>query len=175
MFMILFGFYWALNKGFNLPFFAILALFFLILFLDWIIDKMKLNSNYKPLVAIAILLDLLSYFYISEIWGYFWYILHFVNAALITFMIYDYYKKNFTGKKIYLFLFVFLSVMGVLVLWEVYEYTADTLLHVKLQGLYSATGKLYRYPIDDTMWDLIIGGIGSLLSLLIKKIISNKK
>lgn len=167
--LLLFGFLWIIFNGLTLTTVTIPALFVLCLFVYILIDKMKINENYKVYVGLAVWMNGLCAVYFWQKYHYTGYPVHFIDGVLITFMVYDYYKKNFVGKEAYLFSFVFLSVIGIFGMWEIYEYCADALLHIKLQGIYSA-GKVLVYPIDDTMLDIAIGAMGSLLTLTIKKL-----
>jgi hypothetical protein len=169
--LFLFAFISFILYGPNFNLLTLLALFALGLLLHKLIDKAKLNENYKLFIGLAIWLNALAYTYLYQQYLYFGYIVHFTVSILITFTIYDYYKKNFKTGKIYLVIFIFLTVIGIVGMWEVFEYFDDIIFHIHLQGIIVST-KFLVYPIDDTMWDVTIGAIGSLLALIVKEIIS---
>lgn len=170
--LLLFGLFWIIIYGFNIIFWGTLALFALGLACYWLIDRMELNDNYKIFIGLAIWLNALAYAYFYHMFVFFGYPVHFVDSILITFILYDYLKKNLKVREIYLYTFVFLTVIGIVSMWEVYEYSINLILHVHVQGVI-VSNRFLVYPIDDTMWDIIIGSIGSLLTLGFRKISSH--
>lgn len=152
------------------------ALDFLLWFLisvifSFIFDKMKLTPKYKILANIAIWLHLFGLVYAYEYSFYYDKIIHIVSAFLITLIVSDFYKKNWKVKNIYLSLFVFLSVLGILSLWEVYEYVGDVFFGYEGQGVFASSGTPLMSPLTDTFFDLIFGGLGSLAYLLFTRIL----
>lgn len=170
--LLVFGLVWVVLYGLNLNFGTILALFALAFVIYVLIDKMGFNNNHKIFVGLAIWLNVFAYIYFYQRYLYFGYIVHFVDSILITFMVYDYYRRNLKVKKVYLFIFVFLTVVGLASMWEVYEYLFNAIFHMRTQGIF-VSGKFFVYPIDDTMWDIIVACIGSLLTLITRELSGN--
>ena len=133
--LLLFGIIWAIINGLGLIFFSMIALSALGFLFYALMDKLKVNGNYKIFVGLAVWLNALSYVYFYQKYLFSGYPMHFIDSILITCIIYDYLKKNIKARKIYVFVFVFLTVVGILSMWEVYEYLADVILHIHLQGL----------------------------------------
>lgn len=92
--------------------------------------------------------------------------LHFSNSILLGFLGFlIVYALRFTGKmKAPLWvtgLFILLLTMGIGAFWEIVEYLADLAFH---QG---AQGSPWQNALDDTMWDLMLDGLGGLLGALL--------
>ena len=168
--LFLFGFAWFLFNGLDLIIWSTLALFALGLVIYVLIDKLELNENYKIFVGLAVWLNALAYAYFYQRYLYAGYPIHFVDSILITFIVYDYFKKNLKVEGVQLFICTFLTLIGIVSMWEIYEYLTGIILHIKIQGIFVLGNALVR-PIDDTMWDIIIGGLGSLLTLISREIV----
>ena len=171
--LLVFAIVWLIFHGINSTFLAIIALFILGFVIYFLIDNLMLNKNYKIFAGLAIWLNALSYAYLYQRYLYFGYFVHFIDSILITYVVYDYFKKNFKTKEIYLFIFIFLTVVGIISSWEVYEYFSDKILQIHLQGIF-VSGKFFVYPIDDTMIDLTIGYLVTILTLVVRKVFSSK-
>lgn len=91
-------------------------------------------------------------------------ILHLVLGFLLSMIVYEYYRDNSNLKKDS----VLITVIGLLALWEVYEFTLDSFLGFQGQGVLR-NGIFLQSPINDTMFDIIWGAIGSLSYLFFKK------
>ncbi len=157
------------------PFVLTLSLSILGIIIFKISKNMRISSKYNPFISLAIWMNALCYIYLPSSIGYLWYAVHFIDAFLITLILYDYFFKNSSLKGAYSFIFLFLSVLGILALWEIYEYSIDLLAPIRLQGIYSSSGRWLTYPIDDTMRDLIIGSCGSILALFVKVLNGSRK
>ncbi len=93
-------------------------------------------------------------------------VLHFISPFLMGFVIFFILNQLNVSLKWKLLMTVAL-VMGILGLFEIGEYMLDLFLDLQLQGVYLAdyAKEIVKYeqivaPIDDTMWDLIMGLIG---------------
>jgi len=91
-------------------------------------------------------------------------VLHIAFGLILTVILYDYYKKNSALPKDA----VFFTVLGMLGLWEIYEYSVDTFFGFQTQGVFT-NGVLVQTPLNDTMIDLILGAIGSVIYLIFKR------
>lgn len=134
--------------------------------LFWIIDKRGIHHQYKLLIVISVWLHVFGMLYFYQSFQYYDKVLHFVISYAITMIVYDYFVKNlhFRPKK----LMVFLSALGIGVVWEMIEYFNDVFLGNTSQGVFSSTGVMLMSPISDTMIDLIVGGLGAILYLAFK-------
>ena len=167
-------FYGFLLAGLTLFFFnhdAILMLtffgtFFSSWFLSWIFKQREIDKAgiYILLVNIALWMNILG----IE-WGYYFgplyydKALHFLIGMLITAIVYAYYFKHLKIKKDA----IFFTVLGMLALWEIYEYVFMVFFNFHLMGVIH-NGVVLQSPIDDTMIDLICGSFGSLIYLFLK-------
>lgn len=109
-------------------------------------------------------------------------ILHLVMPILVSGIIFTIVNKQPISLKWKLLTTLSLTI-SFLALFEIFEYLADVLLNFKLQGVYvrdiASMGKLNLIvdKIDDTMMDLILGVVGSLIFTFWKliKTLQNKK
>lgn len=153
-----------LHNNFNFVI-AITHILFAWLFV-FIINKIKINENYKTLVYIFLWFSFLGEIYFYRIFEYYDKILHLIVPFFITMMVYEYTKQfKIEYKKV----FVFLTVLGMLALFELVEYSFDFILGLDMIGVQSRTGSVLLDSFTDTMFDLIFGGAGSLLYLIFKK------
>jgi len=93
-----------------------------------------------------------------------WYdkIIHFGNSGLFGLIAFlAIYTLKMTGKirtGVFInLLAIFLIALGLGALWEILEYITDLILHEDTQG------SPLMSPLNDTMWDLILDGIGGLV------------
>ena len=91
-------------------------------------------------------------------------VLHVGLGIVLAAIVFEYYQHNSKLKKDS----VFLAVLGMLALWEIYEYFLDTFFHTQLQGVI-VNGVWLQTPMQDTMYDLIMGSIGAITYLILKK------
>ncbi len=141
---------------------------FIFTFLIFIfLDKKRIDSKYKILVTISVWFHLLGIIYLYSNFEYYDKAIHFINSYFITLIVYDYFIKNINihPKKTP----IFLILLGILAIWEIYEYSLDTLLNFYSQGVFNSSGQVLLSPLDDTMQDLIIGCLGSIFCLIFKK------
>ena len=131
----------------------------------WFLKYKKIDEKYWFVFNLALLLNLLGEvgpFY----QGLLFYdkIIHLLLGFLLSGAVYEYYKRHSGLKKDA----VFLTVMGLLAVWEIYEYTLDTFFGFQAQGVIR-NNVFVQIPLDDTMYDLIMGALGSLAFLFLKK------
>jgi hypothetical protein len=163
---LLFGiilFFFNIDKGYTviIAFLSFIASWIL----AWTIERWGLNPKYEIFVNTALWLNLLGefifYYGVSEYYDKF---LHFSVAILITAIVYHYYLKKLGVKKE----MIFFTVLGMLCIWEIYEYVIETFFGIPTLGVL-LNGAYVQSPLDDIMIDLICGAIGSLVFLLFKK------
>jgi hypothetical protein len=132
---------------------------------SWLFKIKGLNENYLIFVNLGLLLNVFGEL-IAYYSGILFYdkILHFLIGLLITLIVYDYYKKNSNLKGDA----VFFTTMGLLGLWEIYEYVLDTYFGFTLQGIIRSNS-FVQTGLADTIMDMIWGAIGSLGYLFFKK------
>ena len=87
--------------------------------------------------------------------------LHFGNSILIGFasflVIYILlYTRNLTVRPLLVGLLIFIISLGFGALWEIFEYFADIIFDKGAQG------SPVMNALDDTMWDLVLDGIGGI-------------
>jgi len=90
--------------------------------------------------------------------------LHLSLGIVLAMIVYGHYKQNSQLKKDA----VFLTVLGMLALWEIYEFILDNFFGFQAQGVIRG-GIFIQSPINDTMYDLIWGSIGVLIYLFFKQ------
>ena len=116
-------------------------------------------------------------YYLSQ---YYDKVLHIVSPFLICILVFFLVNKLKTKFSIKLFIAVMITI-SLLALFEIGEFTLDKLFDWKLQGVYirdiSGVEKLniIMDKNDDTMIDLILGTISSLLFAITKTVIFNYK
>lgn len=159
----------------NTGYFMRAVTFALAMFLFFIIDyyfNFKFDdTHYGIFIIVSITGILLSPFY--YIYPEYDKVLHLVNPILLSVIIFFLINKvkiKFSTKLMITCAFV----ITFLALFEIGEFTMDKLFDLKLQGVYlrDYTGieklKIIQDPNDDTMIDLILGAIGSLIFAGIK-------
>jgi hypothetical protein len=131
----------------------------------WIFKVKKIDEKYLTYINVALWLNLLGEIIVYYS-GLFLYdkILHITLGYLLSIIIYNYFLENSKLKKDA----TFFAVMGLLAVWEIWEFSLDTFLGFQSQGVIR-NNIFIMSPIDDTMYDLIWGAIGSLIYLFIKK------
>jgi hypothetical protein len=143
---------------------ALTAFFESILFI-WVLRLRGINDKYWLYINIGLWLNVLGeiliYWSGPQIYDK---VLHLYLGIVITAIVYEDYKINMKINKMW----IFLSLVGLLGVWEIYEYILDNLLHFNLQGVIRG-GVFTMSQIDDTMYDLIIGALGSIGYLFLKK------
>jgi len=170
---LLLGLYLFKNFSLGIRIFGFIIGLCIFYFLD---HTFKIEFKFIHYIYILIILSfgiLLSPFYFLS--GNYDKILHFllpILASLLTFHIIDKEKLSFQFKLLITFMFV----LSFLAIHEIGEYLLDLLWDLKLQGVYirdiSGLEKLnlVMSKNDDTMMDLILGGIGSLTFVIGKTI-----
>ncbi|MFA7708470.1 MAG: hypothetical protein WCX73_05965 [Candidatus Pacearchaeota archaeon] len=129
------------------------------------IKNKKIPKNYELLINLALWLNLLGeiIFYYGGVL-YYDKILHLTLGIFLSSILYVYYSNNLKKDK----LMIFFGVLGILALWEVYEYAIQIFFNFPAMGLVR-NGVFIQSPFDDTMYDLIFGMFGSLIFLFFKK------
>lgn len=167
-------FFGLLLTGIVLLFFSIGKIYTMLVafgsfFASWatsiILKKNGISSNYEIPINLALWLNLYGEL-IAYYTGFLFYdkILHFSVAILITAIIYEYYSKKLKAKKD----MIFFTVLGMLSLWEIFEYILQTFFNIPLMGVLR-NGVFIESPFNDTMSDLIWGSIGSIVYILFKR------
>lgn len=125
----------------------------------------NIPKGYTLLVNVGLWLNLLGefVFYYTGI-TYYDKILHISMGILITAITFEYFLRNLKVRKEA----IFFSVLGMLCLWEIYEYFLVIFFNFPAMGVFNE-GVVIQSALDDTMMDLVWGSIGSLLFLIIKK------
>ena len=133
-----------------------------------IIELKRINIKFWLPINIALWLNILGEMYIYYHWQYYDKFLHLSVSFLVTIVVYEYfsksYKNKFPKKEL-----VFFAVLGGLALWEIIEYLGFIGFNYPFAGVLTSDGLTLLSPYDDTMWDLIMGCIGTLLYLIFKK------
>lgn len=91
--------------------------------------------------------------------------LHLFTGALIFAVVQEYFRGDAKIRND----IVLFTTLGMLALWEIYEYSLFAIFDFPMIGVIS-NGVVVQSPIDDTMIDLVIGFMGSLIYLFFSKI-----
>jgi hypothetical protein len=131
----------------------------------WILNFKKIDKKYMLYINFTLWANLLG----EVAWYYHNVILydkliHLTAGLVLSSMIHDYYSNNSNLKKDS----IFFTVMGLLAVWEIYEYILDSFFGFQSQGVVR-NSMFTQLPLDDTMLDLVWGAIGSLSYLFFKK------
>lgn len=139
--------------------------FFASLILSYYFSKTNIGEKYDLWINIGLWLNLSGelYFYYSGFANYDK-ILHFSIGLLITIIAYEYYRLHLQTRKY----IIFFSVVGMLCLWEIYEYLLEVFFGFHAIGVIN-NGQLIQSPLDDIMLDLIFGSFGSLVYLFFRR------
>ena len=139
--------------------------FIVSILLAWLLKIKKIGDRYWFFINLALVFNLCGEIIIYYS-GLFFYdkLLHFFLGLLLTSIIYEYYANNSELKKDA----VVVTVIGLLAIWEIYEYCVDIFFGFQSQGVVR-NGIFVQSRIDDTMFDLIWGALGSLSYLFFKK------
>ena len=131
--------------------------FFVAIIFSYMLKRMDLNENYNILISISLWLNLFGDLGLYSYFQYYDKVLHIIIPILITAILCSYfYKKEFTNK-----ILIFFSVMGILASFEIYEWTIQTIFDFQMMGVISG-GEMVLSYIDDTIIDLILGGLSSI-------------
>ena len=142
--------------------------FFILMFflIDYFFEFKFKKQHYVLVLLIAITSILLSpLYYIYPLYDK---ILHFIIPILICILAFFLINKLNTKFSIKLAI-AFFVVVSLLSLFEVGEYVLDQFFDLKLQGVYTIDKfNILMDRNDDTMMDLILGTIGSLILVAVK-------
>ncbi|MEK6927395.1 MAG: hypothetical protein AABX11_03100 [Nanoarchaeota archaeon] len=127
--------------------------------------RLKFNKgHYAAIIIIIIAGCLMSPLFF--IYPYYDKVLHFLLPILTAYLIFHCIDKLDLKLK-WKLLFTLASVVAILGVFEIIEYTLDLFLDLKLQGVYLRDSygleklSVLTEPIDDTMIDMVFGLIGS--------------
>ena len=137
-------------------------------FASRILSAKHLSSDYELPINISLWLNVLgeTYFYYPS--QYYDKFLHLTVGFLITIIIYEYFSKS-SGHKAPKKDLVFFSVLGIFAIWEITEYFLMLSTNYPFVGVLTSDNNILLGPYADTMWDLIMGCLGSLLYIIFKK------
>ncbi len=96
-------------------------------------------------------------------------IVHFVSGILLGFLAMFFlnfvYKKQQKSNAFFVFIFVFSFAIAIGTIWEIYEFTCDSLFGLNLQRYLNPQGVAYvgHDAVVDTMIDIIMSCCGALL------------
>lgn len=145
--------------------------YFLWFFVAWalftIIDKGKLNQEYKLLVLAAIWLSILGRLYLYENFLYYDKILHIITPFITACIAYDFLSRTLRiADKFH----TFLLVAALLFLFEIFEYLLDCFQFFKFntRGVYDEHGNKLMSPTMDTIIDLMLGLVTAIVALMIR-------
>jgi len=158
------GMIFFLIKG-NIAYSSIFIIAFLAsLISSFFIKHKKLPEYYLLFVNLFIWADLIGeVFRVYYIFIYYDKILHFIVPLLLAEMATFYFRM----KKVRIGLaHIFMMIMGILALFEMYEYTLDYLLHMTAMGVLINSSWVMS-PLADTMADLACGALGAIVFLII--------
>ncbi len=130
-----------------------------------LLSLLKIDSKYLLLINIGVWLNVFGLIYAFNNLIYYDKFVHLSVGIIAGLAISDAFKKNAFIKNKAVFVFIFLSVLGVSAIWEVSEYFGDILFNDLAQGVYNNSGEVLVPPLDDTMQDLILNGIGAILAI----------
>jgi hypothetical protein len=166
-------FFYAVTTGMSFITIEFLMGFIASYLLSVIFDKAGIGSKYLLFANIAIWAGIIGTlgFYMGSL--YYDKALHFLDAIFITFIVWQHYTSQVRSKarkSAWKPILVLLMVMGLMVLWEIGEYSTDILSGVHSQGVFDATGQVLVSRIDDTMQDMMAGLVGVIVALFYKKL-----
>lgn len=147
----------------------LVSFIFSLLFL-LILSRLGVRRICILLVNASIWVQISSYYFYTHL-QYYDKAFHFFNSILITLILCDIAFKHFKARKEHILIMVFLGVLGLLALWEIYEYFEVIFFNIPAEGVFNAAGTMILSRIDDTMLDIIVGGVGSLCAVLIKALV----
>jgi len=155
---------------FAFRFYFLSTVFLVSFFFAWLfstaVDRIEINKNYKILIYISLWLSIFGEFYLYETFEFYDKLLHFIVPLFLASMIYDYIEKY---KTTYPKMIVFFIVLGMLTIFEMFEYSIDMIFKLDMLGVTSRTGSILLSAITDTMVDLILGSLACLIFLIFKK------
>lgn len=97
-------------------------------------------------------------------------VLHFIIPFFITYIMIIYFKKNLKID----YLLTFLSVMGCLVIFEIYEYLVTMFIGYEMLGVI-INGVVIMSYVDDTFADLLVGMTATFLMIVIHKSLNKNR
>jgi membrane-associated HD superfamily phosphohydrolase len=149
---------------------AAITLILLFYLIDSLFDVKFKSHHYFFVIFIAIAGILLSPIY--NIYPSYDKILHFIQPIMLSSMIF-YMISNLDIKLKWKITFTFFIAIGIVGLFEIGEYALDSFFDLRLQGVFlrelhdfGQSLRLIQEPLDDTMIDMILGTIGSLVYAL---------
>ena len=157
----------------------------IIILLPYIAKKIfKLHIPYFATSLYYLFLFLTSYlgtfmnlYQIVPVWDS---IVHFTSGVMLGFVAMFFvnvvYKKQQKQNAIFVFVFVLVFALALGAMWEIFEFTCDSLLDINLQRYISPDGMAYvgQSAVVDTMLDIIMDFLGALISAFVCAICSHK-
>ncbi len=156
-------------------FVALLTLF--LVFIPGLVEK-RYNINLIDEFEVIIVIFIYAGLFLGEVRGYytrFWWwdsVLHAFAGVALGFagflILYILYKTGrFKAHLKYIALFAFCFAMAIGALWEIFEFLVDSFFGANMQKA-RGLGTIYycntRLGVMDTMWDLILNGLGALFA-----------
>lgn len=114
-----------------------------------------------------------SFYYVIPFWDVILHCMSSIMTGLFAFMLVTILNHNentvFTLSRGFIAMFAFCFSLAIGALWEIYEFCFDGILGLNMQKFITAEGEILtgREALSDTMTDLIVDGIGALISTLI--------
>lgn len=131
-------------------------------------SNLRLPVYYYTLGIIAVYSDILGEFFFSFYYSFIYYdkLLHFFIPIYLAILV-----KWFIPKKThFLKLIVILVILGIGAVWELFEYTADSLMQTPtMQGVF-IFGKILGGSLEDTMQDMFFNLIGAIIGTFFVKV-----
>ena len=157
----------------------------IIIFLPLLFKKLlKLHIPYFATSLYYLFLFLTSYlgtfmnlYQILPFWDN---VVHFTSGVMLGFVAMFFvnviYKNKQKQNAFFVFIFVLVFALALGAMWEIFEYTCDSLLDINLQRYIDPNGMAYvgHSAVVDTMTDIIMDFLGALLSGVICAICSYK-
>ena len=134
----------------------ILAAFFIILILNY---YLIFNKNEYLLVVVFGYLSWIGSIYLYTHSYYYDKIIHLAFAFFIYSVIF-----NIVQIKEYRIIFCFLATLGILGLWEIYEYFITNYFKLQMTGVFDDSGNCLLEEYKDSIFDMIYGSIGTMVA-----------
>ena len=141
----------------------------LMIWVPYILNLINIKFDFTTLIAYLVFIFLATM--VGTVWNVYkillWYdtLIHLFSGVLIGFIGYSLFTENSKAKLEYFWLFVFIVAFTMLCggIWEIYEFTGDSLLGTNMQVYEGFVG---QDALVDTMIDLICDFGGSLIAAI---------
>ena len=150
----------------SLKYLSYLLWFYTAAILFRIIDKYNLNPGYKFFILLAIWLSIAGRVSFYENIIYYDKMLHFLTPYLIACITYDFCLRSGKGP-----LCSVCIATGLLIFFELFEYFLDKFqfFQFNTRGVYGINGQVLMAPMMDTILDLGIGMLATLVAVMWKR------